>query len=55
VTDSNPEIAAEKFFGERLGAATRGRYEVKVFPNGTLGDHNRMNEQVRSGTLQMTN
>jgi tripartite ATP-independent transporter DctP family solute receptor len=54
VAEDNPEIAAEKFFGERLAATTNNRYQVKVFPNGTLGDHNRMNEQVRSGTLQMT-
>ncbi|WP_327010345.1 TRAP transporter substrate-binding protein [Dactylosporangium sp. NBC_01737] len=54
VNDTNPEIAAEKFFGERLAALSKNRYEVKVFPNGTLGDHNRMNEQVRAGSLQMT-
>jgi tripartite ATP-independent transporter DctP family solute receptor len=54
VADDNPEVAAEKFFGEQLKSLTGGKYEVKVFPNGTLGDANRMNEQVRSGTLQMT-
>ncbi|MFI5915925.1 TRAP transporter substrate-binding protein [Dactylosporangium sp. NPDC051541] len=54
VNDSNPEIAAEKYFGERLANLTGNAYTVKVFPNGTLGDHNRMNEQVRNGTLQMT-
>jgi tripartite ATP-independent transporter DctP family solute receptor len=54
VADSNPEIAAEKFFGDRLASLTKKKYQVKVFPNGTLGDHNRMNEQVRTGTLQMT-
>jgi tripartite ATP-independent transporter DctP family solute receptor len=54
VNDANPEIAAEKYFGERLAALTSNKYDVKVFPNGTLGDHNRMNEQVRSGSLQMT-
>jgi tripartite ATP-independent transporter DctP family solute receptor len=54
VADDNPEIAAEKFFGDQLKSLTGGKYEVKVFPNGTLGDANRMNEQVRSGTLQMT-
>jgi TRAP-type transport system periplasmic protein len=54
VAESNPEIASERYFGERLAALTQNRYEVKVFPNSTLGDHNRMNEQVRQGTLQMT-
>ena len=54
VAEDNPEIAAEKYFGDQLKSLTGGKYEVKVFPNGTLGDANRMNEQVRSGTLQMT-
>jgi len=54
VAEDNPEIAAEKYFGDQLKSLTKGKYEVKVFPNGTLGDANRMNEQVRSGTLQMT-
>jgi tripartite ATP-independent transporter DctP family solute receptor len=54
VAESNPEIAAERFFGDRVKALTEGKYEVKVFPNSTLGDTNRMNEQVRQGTLQLT-
>lgn len=53
VAESNPEIAAEKYFGEQLKSLTNGKFDVKVFPNATLGDSNRMNEQVRSGTLQM--
>jgi tripartite ATP-independent transporter DctP family solute receptor len=54
VDQSNPEITAEQYFGTRLAALTGDRYRVQVFPNSTLGDANRMNEQVRSGTLQMT-
>src|SRR4051812_24683354 len=53
VAEDNPEIAAERWFGDQLKSLTGGKYEVKVFPNATLGDSNRMNEQVRSGTLQM--
>jgi TRAP-type transport system periplasmic protein len=53
VAADNPEIAAEKYFGEQLKTLSNGKYDVKVFPNATLGDSNRMNEQVRSGTLQM--
>jgi tripartite ATP-independent transporter DctP family solute receptor len=53
VAEDNPEIAAERFFGEQVKSLTAGKYEVKVFPNATLGDSNRMNEQVRGGTLQM--
>jgi tripartite ATP-independent transporter DctP family solute receptor len=54
VAESNPEIAAERYFGERVKDLTDGKYDVKVFPNSTLGDTNRMNEQVRQGTLQLT-
>jgi tripartite ATP-independent transporter DctP family solute receptor len=53
VAADNPEVTAEKYFGDQLKSLTSGKYEVKVFPNATLGDSNRMNEQVRSGTLQM--
>ncbi|MET3424895.1 tripartite ATP-independent transporter DctP family solute receptor [Actinoplanes tereljensis] len=54
VAEDNPEIAAERWFGDQVKSLTGGKYEVKVFPNATLGDSNRMNEQVRSGTLQMS-
>lgn len=54
IPDSNPEILSERYFGERVAALTGNKYEVKVFPNSTLGDTNRMNEQVRQGTLQAT-
>ena len=53
VAADNPEVTAEKYFGDQLKSLTSGKYAVKVFPNATLGDSNRMNEQVRSGTLQM--
>lgn len=52
VDPQNPEVLSEKYFGTRLSALTDGKYTVKVFPNGTLGSHARMNEQLRSGTLQ---
>jgi tripartite ATP-independent transporter DctP family solute receptor len=53
VAEDNPEVTAERFFGDQVSSLTKGKYQVKVFPNATLGDSNRMNEQVRSGTLQM--
>lgn len=53
VAKPNPEIASERVFGERLAALTNQAYEVKIFPNGILGDANQMNEQVRKGTLHM--
>lgn len=54
VAENNPEIAAERHFGERLAKLTDNRIKVDVRPGGVLGDHNRMNDQVRNGTLQLT-
>ena len=54
VAESNPEIAAERYFGERLAALTDHAYDVKVYPNSTLGDPAKMNLQVRDGSLHMT-
>jgi tripartite ATP-independent transporter DctP family solute receptor len=54
VNETNPEITAERYFGERLAALTDDAYEVKVYPNSALGDPAKMNEQVRSGDLHMT-
>src|SRR5690349_19857956 len=54
VAESNPEIAAERYFGERLAALTDDAYEVKVYPNSTLGDPAKMNQQVHDGSLHMT-
>ncbi|WP_204005362.1 TRAP transporter substrate-binding protein DctP [Virgisporangium aurantiacum] len=54
VAESNPQIAAERYFGERLAALTDGAYDVKVYPNSTLGDPAKMNLQVRDGNLHMT-
>jgi tripartite ATP-independent transporter DctP family solute receptor len=49
----NPEYAAHQFFAKRISEATKGAYEVKIFPNSVLGGHTQMNEQVRNGTLEM--
>jgi tripartite ATP-independent transporter DctP family solute receptor len=54
VNETNPQIVAERYFGERVAALTDDAYAVKVFPGGTLGDHAKMNQQVRDGSLQMT-
>ena len=54
VNDTNPQVAAERYFGSRLSELTGGRYEVQVVPGGALGDHNKMNQQVRTGTLPLT-
>lgn len=49
----NPEYIAHLFFAKRLAEATKGEYELKIFPNSVLGGHTQMNEQVRNGTLEM--
>jgi tripartite ATP-independent transporter DctP family solute receptor len=54
VNETNPQIAAERYFGQRLAELTDDAYEVKVFPNGTLGDAAKMNGQLHNGSLQMT-
>jgi tripartite ATP-independent transporter DctP family solute receptor len=53
VTEDNPEVISEKFFGKRLAELTGGAYDVKVFPGGVLGGHSSMNEQLHNGTLEM--
>jgi TRAP-type transport system periplasmic protein len=52
-TLDNPEYAAEVFFAKRISEATKGAYEVKLFPNSMLGSDIAMNEQVRNGTLEL--
>lgn len=54
VDEKNPQVMAERFFAERVAALTDERYQVTIVPNGVLGDHNRMNEQVRTGRLAFT-
>jgi tripartite ATP-independent transporter DctP family solute receptor len=50
----NPEYVAHQYFAKRIAEATKGEYEVKLFPNSVLGGHTQMNEQVRNGTLEMS-
>ncbi|HUZ64536.1 MAG TPA: TRAP transporter substrate-binding protein [Acetobacteraceae bacterium] len=39
--------------GKRIGAETKGRVRVQVFPSNQLGDDTHMLSQVRSGAIQM--
>jgi tripartite ATP-independent transporter DctP family solute receptor len=52
VADPNPELAAERWFGQRLNQLTNGEYTLVVHPNSTLGSATAMGDQVRAGTLQ---
>jgi TRAP-type C4-dicarboxylate transport system substrate-binding protein len=54
VDDKNPQVVAERFFAERVAALTEERYVVSVMSGGVLGDHNTMNEHVRTGRMAFT-
>ncbi|TDD83080.1 TRAP transporter substrate-binding protein [Actinomadura darangshiensis] len=53
VDEHNPEVVSEKYFLTRLNALTGGKLTGHVYPNGVLGSHDRMNEQLRNGTLEV--
>lgn len=53
VDQHNPEVVAEGYFIQRLSALTNGRLTGHVYPNGVLGSHDHMNEQLRNGTLEI--
>jgi len=52
VDRNNPEVITESHMAEKL-KATAG-FNARVFPDGVLGSHTRMNEQLRNGTLEIT-
>jgi tripartite ATP-independent transporter DctP family solute receptor len=53
VDERNPEVLAEGWFLRRLGELTGGRLRGDTYPGAALGSHDRMNEQLRNGTLQI--
>lgn len=53
ISTDSPEYIAHQYFAKRISEATKGEYEVKLFPNSVLGGHTQMNEQIRNGTLEM--
>jgi tripartite ATP-independent transporter DctP family solute receptor len=48
----NPEVITENYMAGLL--KTNGKLNAKTFPDGVLGSHARMNEQLRNGTLEIT-
>ncbi|MDR5835612.1 TRAP transporter substrate-binding protein [Caballeronia sp. LZ034LL] len=48
----NPEVITENLMAKRLKETTG--FDARVFPDGVLGSHTRMNEQLRNGTLEIT-
>ena len=51
--DTHPQYIALKAMGERIKARTKGAYDVKVFPNETLGAQKDTIELVQAGTIPM--
>lgn len=49
-----PTVLAQKFIGDQVSAATKGKYNVKVFGNSVLGSGKDAIEQVKIGALDMT-
>lgn len=48
-----PTVEAVRYMGTQLGAATKGRLGVKVFPAGALGSEKDTVEQLKIGGLDM--
>jgi tripartite ATP-independent transporter DctP family solute receptor len=49
-----PTVMAVKFMGDQIAAATKGKYNIKVYPNSSLGSGKDSVEQVKIGALDMT-
>lgn len=54
-TEDHPTHQAFLKFKELFEAATDGRYEVTIYPNGQLGSDSEILEAVKGGTIQMAN
>jgi len=52
-SESHPSFIALTDFGERLKAATDGRWDVKVYPNETLGAQQEVIQLVSDGSVDM--
>lgn len=52
-SESHPSYVALTDFGERLKAATDGRWDVKVYPNETLGAQQEVIQLVSDGSVDM--
>lgn len=52
-SESHPSYIALADFGERLKAATDGRWDIKVYPNETLGAQQEVIQLVSDGSVDM--
>lgn len=51
--DGYPVTEALKSFAEEVGKATRGKYQVEVFSNATLGDQPKAVQMLKSGEVDI--
>lgn len=51
--ENHPQYKAMKQLGEEFEKATDGRYKMKIYANGVLGEQGAMAEFIRTGALQM--
>lgn len=52
-TEAHPSYVALTAFGERLSEATEGRWDVRVYPNETLGAQQEVIQLVSDGSVDM--
>ena len=52
--EAHPQFQTMLKFSENFKAATDGRYDIKLFPNETLGSQRETLEQVQAGALDMS-
>ncbi|MEE1621810.1 TRAP transporter substrate-binding protein [Zafaria sp. Z1313] len=52
-SESHPSYVALTSFGERLAEATGGRWDIKVYPNETLGAQQEVVQLVSDGSVDM--
>ncbi len=48
-----PNVVALEHMGQKLDAATKGKYKIQMFPGGVLGSEKEMIEQAQIGALQI--
>lgn len=53
-TEDHPQYKVMEEFSKEFKERTEGRYEIKLFPNETLGSQRETLEQVQSGVIEMS-
>ncbi|MDF2614865.1 MAG: C4-dicarboxylate transporter substrate-binding protein [Clostridia bacterium] len=53
-TEEHPQYRVMQEFSDSFKERTGGRYEIKLFPNETLGNQRETLEQVQAGTIEMS-